>query len=98
MATGLNRSLTAAEINQRVGSIAKNLNQVMGDVGNLKVFLDTWDDAALAGYGLSTDDITLIRTVVADLVQLRNLYLGTATLTVAYDHRTFARRIWGLGF
>ncbi len=79
MATGLNRSLTAAEINQRVGSIAR-------------------DDAALAGYGLSTDDITLIRTVVADLVQLRNLYLGTATLTVAYDHRTFARRIWGLGF
>jgi hypothetical protein len=98
MPTGLNRSLTADEINRRAGTIAKDLNEAMNDVGNLKIFFDTWDDTALAAYGLSTDDITTLRAVVTDLNQIRNLYLGGQTLTVAYDHRTFARRIWGFGF
>ncbi len=98
MATGLNKSLTAEEINRRAGTIAKDINEAMNNIGNLKVFFDTWDDTALAGYGLTTDDITTLRAVVNDLNQIRNLYLGGTTLITAYDHRTFARRIWGFGF
>ncbi len=95
---GLSIDLNATEINRTAGGVAQDLQEAMVKVQQFKEFLDTWDDAALAGFGLSSADIITIRSVFVDLAQIRNLYVGGATLAVAYDHRTFAKRIFGFGF
>lgn len=95
---GLSIALNATVINQAIGKVAQDLNEAMENVNQMAVFLATWTDEDLAAFGLSTDDITKIRSAYTDLKNLYDIYRGAQTLPAVYDHKQFARLIWGFGF
>jgi hypothetical protein len=79
-----------------VGSLAQTLNQCMRRGVQLKTELDSFNDAALTTAGYSAAEITTLRTLANDLVQLNNIYTGAATLGAAKDFRTSLRPVWGV--
>ena len=98
MTVGLTANLNRNTIDFQSGTIAQKLNLVMEDIDNLKFMLDGMLDADLEALGYSTDEVTLLRTCINDMEELRNLYVGATALADAKDFRTFIRRIWGTGF
>jgi hypothetical protein len=41
--------------------------------------------------------VNTLKSAMSDLDQLRTIFVGSATLGVAKDFRTFAKRLCGLG-
>jgi hypothetical protein len=95
MAVGM--AVSKSEIDTRSGDLARAFQKQFGDVLTLKSFLDSTDEATLEGLGYTADEVATLKTAIADLFQLGQLWSGQATLAAAKDFRTFVSRLWGVG-
>lgn len=98
MSAGYNADLTKRIIDQAAGKVAQDVNAAMTEIQAFKDYLDGQVDADLTALGYSAGDVANLRSALADLSQLRTIYLGTAALAAVKDFRVFARRIWGTGY
>lgn len=99
MAGTVGLSLTQSDFNERVGGIARDLNEIMGRIEDLKTYLDQYTDAELdTMYGFDSGQGTVLKSAYGDLDQLRSIYKGGAGLANAKDFRAFAKRLYGVGF
>lgn len=96
---GLSGQISGAEVQGRLGAIARDLNVAITAVEDGQAFLNANDDATLlALYGISNADAALLRSAYGDMSLLLQVYRGQAAQTPAKDFRTFMARIDGLGF
>lgn len=96
---GLSGQLSGSEVQGRLGGIARAVNIALESVADAQEFLAANDDAALLSlYGISNGDAATLRSAFFDLTKLRSVYRGEATQATAVDFRSFAGRIFGLGF
>src|SRR5262245_51418796 len=95
MPAGLNAGLTKATIDVTIGEACQALNIAFINVGNAAAFLAPAQDADLVALGYTPEDVATLRSAVADLEQLRTVYLGEAAVSPAKDFTTFAQRLWG---
>ena len=98
MPAGLNAALTKQTVDTTIGEACQHLNIAFDNVGSAKAFLDVAQAADLEALGYEPGDIAVLRSAMADLEQLRTVYLGQAEVTPAKDFTAFARRLWGTGF
>lgn len=83
---------TKSDVDVHAGQLAQKLRDVLDDIGNFKMWLDSQTDPDLTtNYSYSTGDIATLRSSYVDLEKLHQIYLGLATQTPAYDFRTFAK-------
>lgn len=90
------------DINVKAGSIYLALRNTLQDVKNFQAMLGTLADADLQsadqnGKAFTAAEITTLKSAFTDLDQLRQVFEGTATRTPAYDYRTFAKLLGGVG-
>lgn len=84
----------------RLNQIAFTLRTAMEQITRLQDGIGAWTDAQVAalGYDLNTEVATgtgIIRPVVTDMVQLKNIFYGTATLGAVKDfNASFKRVTW----
>jgi hypothetical protein len=96
---GLSVQITAAQVNQALGTIARDVNSALERVQPAAQFLQQNSDAELiADYQMTQPDIDALRAAFTDLDTLRSIYRGQATQTASYNFRQNVRRIIGLGF
>lgn len=79
-----------------VGDLAQTLNRSFRRAVQLKTELDAYTDPTLINAGYTAGEVTTLRTMAADLVQLNNIYLGAVNLTTAKDFRASCRPLWGV--
>lgn len=79
-----------------VGELAQSINRNFRRAVQLKTELDSVTDAQLTAAGYSTGEVTALRTLAADLVQLNGIFTGASNLASAKDFRTSMRPVWGV--
>jgi hypothetical protein len=79
-----------------VGELSQAINRNFRRAVQLKTELDAYTDAQLTGAGYTAGEVAVLRTLVADLNQLNNLYTGAATLGSVKDFRASLRPLWGV--
>jgi len=85
---------TRGEVDVRAGQLARALRDVLTEIGDFKLWLDTQTDSQLtADFGYAAGDIATLRSSYIDLDKVRQIYLGAVAQTPAYDFRTFAKLI-----
>jgi hypothetical protein len=97
MPAGLSADMTKRTVDQTCGAAAQALNVAFRNVGSAKDFLDVLQDTELEALGYTPEDTATIRSAMADLDQLREVYEGLIDAPQK-DYRQFAQRIWGTGF
>lgn len=96
MAAGI--QISKAEINQGAGSVARAVFNVVATVRQFKFWLDSVSANDLETvYGFTSAEAADIKSAFNDLEALANVFEGTGTRPVAYDHRAFTRRLIGTG-
>jgi hypothetical protein len=90
-------SVTKADVNQAVGTCARAVFSAVQLIKQHKTWLDTQTDANLIALGFVQAEVDQIRSAMTDLDQLRTVFEGTGTRTPAYDYRTFAKLMIGVG-
>jgi hypothetical protein len=85
-----------ASVDNVVGRLALSINSNFRQARQLKVEIDAYTDAQLTNAGYSAGEITVLRTLVADLEQMRGIYEGAASLALAKDFRASLRPVWGV--
>lgn len=89
--------VTKAELNNVAGSVARSLFNVMGNVQQVKAWLDTQTVQNLVDLGYTTDEANLIKSAYADLAELASVFNnGAPAHTTAHDFRVFAKRLIGI--
>lgn len=90
---------TQDEFNERIGGVARDLNVVMDKIGEIQVYLAQFTAGDIdTMFTYTAGEGNDAKTAYTELDQLRTIYEGTANLAVAKDFRTFAKRLYGLGF
>lgn len=79
-----------------VGELAQSVNRNFRRAVQLKTEVDSYTDAQLTNAGYSAGEITVLRTLVADLNQLNGIYTGAANLVTVKDFRASLRPVWGV--
>lgn len=79
-----------------IGELAQSVNRNFRRAVQLKTELDSFNDAALTAAGYSAGEITQLRALANDLVQLNSIYTGAAALATAKDFRASLRPMWGV--
>jgi len=79
-----------------IGELAQSINRNFRRAVQLKTELDSFNDAALTSAGYSAGEITTLRALANDLVQLNNIYTGSANLGSVKDFRASLRPVWGV--
>lgn len=96
MSVGL--AVTKAEIDARVGDIARACQKLAGDVATMKSFLDQTPDADLVALTYTEQEVAEMKTAFADLAQFwLQIWPGLEALASPKDFRAFVRRLWGVG-
>lgn len=95
MSVGL--AVTKAEIDSRVGDLARNFQRNFQQVEILKLYFDATVDADLVALGYTSGEVAVLKTAINDLNQLHDIWLGNVNLAVAKDFTTFVKQLWGLG-
>lgn len=89
--------VTKAELDNVAGSVARSLFNVMGNVQQVKAWLDTKTVGDLEALGYTTNDANVLKSAYADLAELANVFNGGAPAhTTAHAFRTFAQRLIGI--
>lgn len=96
MAAGV--PITKNQVDQAISAIGNDMHMVMIRSVEFKYWLDGIPDPDLTTMGYSAGDIANLRTAVADIKQISDIFNGLANLAVTKDFRTFLRRVWGFGF
>lgn len=94
MAIGYPKDKSA--VDNLVGELAQSMNRNFRRAVQLKTELDSFTDVQLTGVGYTAGEVTQLRTLATDLVQLNGIYTGAATLATVKDFRTSLRPIWGV--
>lgn len=87
-------------LDSSLNQIAVAEEQLMLQITRLQRGIGTWTDAQVAalGYDITTEvgaASGIIRPVISDMVQLKNIFYGTGTLAVVKDFSaSFARVQW----
>lgn len=79
-----------------VGELSQSFNRNFRRAVQLKTELDAYTDPQLTGAGYTAGEVTALRTLVNDLLQLNNIYTGAATLGSVKDFRASLRPLWGV--
>lgn len=89
---------TRLQLDDLVGSGARNVRLALERVKDIKEFLDTKSQADLeTEFQYSPTDAATIKSAYTDLAKLAGIFEGVQTQSPVYDFRTFARRLWGIG-
>ena len=95
--------ITALDVNNRAGALARAVWQALDDAHNFKQWLDdsTHNDTALgpSGVGIPTADLTIIRNSFGDLGGASGLWAtahGTFTPTGASNYFSNAKQLGGI--
>ena len=83
-------------IDNTIGALALAASQVFRRAVQLKTELDVYTDVQLEGKGYTTGEVTQIRAMAADLVQLNGIFTGAATLGTVKDFRASLRFFFGV--
>ena len=83
-------------IDNLFGELAQSTNRNFRRAVELKTELDAYTDPQLTAIGYAAGEITVLRAMAADLVQLNGIYSGTATLGSVKDFRASLRPLWGV--
>lgn len=84
------------QVDATIGELAQSVNRNFRRADQLKTELDVLSDTQLTNAGFTAGEVTVLRTLAADLVQLGSIYRGVATLGTAKDFRTSVRPAWGI--
>jgi hypothetical protein len=95
MSVGL--TVSKSEIDSRAGDIARRFQQSFEDVLTMALYLDGTTEQALIDLGYTANEVAVLKTAWADLVQLGTIWTGSAALASAKDFRVFVKQIWGVG-
>jgi hypothetical protein len=103
MAIGL--PVTKGDLDFAVGKAAQDLASALARVKALNTYLLGKTEAELqalprlgaAEVAYTSGEVTLMKSGVADLDQLRTIYEGGAALLVAKDFRSFSKHLAGVG-
>lgn len=79
-----------------IGRLAQSINGELRRARQLKTEIDSYTDTQLTNAGYTAGEVTVLRTLVADLEQLANIYSGAAALPAAKDFRVSLRPVWGI--
>jgi hypothetical protein len=95
MAVGL--PTNKLDIDSKAGSIAVRLRDVFQEIQYTQAWLAGQVDSDLIALGYTQAEVNTLKSAMADLDQLRTIFIGSANLATAKDFRTFAKRLTGLG-
>lgn len=85
---------SAADVNNLVGAICRDVDMLFDRVAIMQGWL-VGVDLTAAPYSMTTADNALIKSAFTDLFQLRQIYMGNATLASAKDFTAFAKQLHG---
>lgn len=88
-------TVTKSDLDARAGGLAVAVRSEFEQIANLKIWLDAQADLVLTGMGYTVGEVSILRSAVADLAKLGDVYRGTQTQTPVYDFRTFAKQLTG---
>lgn len=88
--------VTKDTINRVLGTLCQRLNADFTEVETLKGWSDNTQQADIEALGYTADEAYLVKLLIDELNQLKQLYTGAATLAVAKDFRDQARKAWGI--
>ena len=83
-------------IDQKVGSVALQLRQLLDTADHLTRTLGAFDQAALIGKGYTEQDATDLRDSLYALSMLVNIVYGNAPLPTATDLRVGLAKVTGI--
>lgn len=85
-----------ASIDGVIGELSVSVNRNFRRAVQLKTEIDAYTDQQLTGVGYTAGEVTVLRTLVADLNQLNNIYTGAVNLASVKDFRASLRPLWGV--
>lgn len=95
---GLGNTISSAEVNSRLGQIARDVHVSMSRVAEGLEFLDAHDNnALLQQFQVVGPDASELRAAFEDLRTLLRVYRGEQALPTPVELRVRVRRIAGLG-
>ena len=95
MSVGL--PVSKGEIDSRAGDISRQFQSIFNDVIILQSYLEATPNTDLIELGCSDQDVALLKTAFADLIQLSKIWTGAEALEQPKDFRAFVRQLWGVG-
>jgi hypothetical protein len=96
MAVG--RPADKATLDASVGALAAQVQTWAARVPDFKAWLDTIPDDLLKQppFGYTDTDVATLRSAVADMLTLAEVYVGQTEMSPARDLSTFVRRLAGV--
>lgn len=88
---------TKAQVDGLLSGLTRNLRQVVDQIHEFNDDVIAMADADLTALGYSADDVTLIRDISADLLQLYAIFGGAAALAQPKDFTANISKVWGIG-
>lgn len=85
------------EIDSVAIDIARQLRHTFDRAAKLKEYLDATPDADLIALGYEAGDIAILKSAIADVNALADVFAGRALADKAEDRRVFVKRLWGIG-
>lgn len=85
------------QINSDIGSVTRQVYSALDNARKVQVALTATPNQTLLDLGFAQADIDSIKSAFVDLDNLRQVFEGGRTQAVAYDFRTFAKRLIGIG-
>jgi len=86
----------ASQVHNVIGGISREVMNIFDQIGVFNDWVTSLDQADIDALELLPEDIALIGGVIADLMQLRSIYEGGASLANAKDFRLLVRQLAGL--
>lgn len=90
-------AVTKTQVDDMAGTTARDLRLAFERVADFKQWLDTKTAGDLENMGYTAGEAAVIKSAFADMAKLAAVFNGADTVTPAYDFKTFARQLWGLG-
>jgi|SRR5687768_2298507 len=84
-------------VNHEIGSVTRQVYASLDNVRKVQQALAATPNQTLLDMGFVQADIDSIKSAFVDLDNLRQVFEGGRNQTVAYDFRTFAKRLIGIG-
>jgi hypothetical protein len=97
MTVGL--AVDKGQIDSWSGQLSRDIDVWSGRVDKLEAFLLATPDATLTAppFNYTAGEVALLKSSIADLKQLADLFRGVGALAAAKDFRTFSKQLIGLG-
>jgi hypothetical protein len=84
-------------LNNSLGSVVQQIYASLDNARKVQTALAATPNQTMLDMGFTQADIDSIKSAFVDLDNLRQVFEGGRNQTVAYDFRTFAKRLIGIG-